>query len=62
VRQRGKRYHPGVNCGIGKDFTLFALTEGWVHFKYDKSRDRKFLSISDINPHNHPVKEQQEVA
>jgi large subunit ribosomal protein L27 len=56
VRQRGKKYHPGENCGIGKDFTLFALTEGWVHFNYDKRREKKFISISNINPHNHPVK------
>lgn len=32
VRQRGTRVHPGVNVGIGKDHTLFALTEGAVLF------------------------------
>jgi large subunit ribosomal protein L27 len=62
VRQRGKRYHPGLNCGIGRDFTLFALTEGWVHFKYDQSRDRKFISISEINPHKNAKKEEQQEA
>ncbi len=30
IRQRGSSFHPGVNVGMGKDFTLFALTEGKV--------------------------------
>jgi len=32
VRQRGTEYHPGENVGIGKDHTLFALTDGTVEF------------------------------
>ena len=32
LRQRGTRYHPGDNVGMGRDFTLFALTEGKVQF------------------------------
>ncbi len=32
VRQVGTRFHPGVNVGMGNDYTLFALTEGRVHF------------------------------
>lgn len=32
VRQRGTRYHPGKNVGLGKDFTLFALSDGVVKF------------------------------
>jgi large subunit ribosomal protein L27 len=32
LRQRGTRYHPGRNVGIGKDHTLFALTDGRVEF------------------------------
>jgi large subunit ribosomal protein L27 len=32
VRQRGTKFHPGVNVGIGKDHTLFALTDGAVSF------------------------------
>jgi len=35
VRQRGTRVHPGRNVGMGRDFTLFALTDGVV--KYDKA-------------------------
>ena len=32
LRQRGTKYHPGKNVGLGKDFTLFALTPGKVEF------------------------------
>jgi large subunit ribosomal protein L27 len=32
MRQRGTRYHPGVNVGMGRDHTLFALKPGKVHF------------------------------
>lgn len=45
IRQRGTVYHPGKNVGVGKDFTLFALTDGVVEFK--KTRANKTLvSIS----------------
>ena len=44
VRQRGTVYHPGKNVGVGKDYTLFALTDGVVEFK--KGRNNKtFVSI-----------------
>lgn len=33
VRQRGTTYHPGLNVGVGRDFTLFALVDGVVEFK-----------------------------
>ena len=33
VRQRGSKFHPGANVGMGKDHTLFALTDGVVKFK-----------------------------
>ena len=39
VRQRGTKFHPGDNVGIGKDHTLFALTDGVVLFKASKFRD-----------------------
>jgi large subunit ribosomal protein L27 len=45
VRQRGTVYHPGKNVGVGKDFTLFALTDGMVEFRKGKS-DRTFVSIA----------------
>ena len=44
VRQRGTKFHPGKNVGIGLDHTLFALTDGVV--KFEKKRgDRSFVSI-----------------
>jgi large subunit ribosomal protein L27 len=33
IRQRGTKFHPGKNVGCGRDFTLFALTDGTVEFK-----------------------------
>ncbi len=41
VRQRGTVYHPGKNVGVGKDFTIFALTDGMVEFR--KGKDNKTL-------------------
>ena len=41
VRQRGTVYHPGKNVGVGKDWTLYALTDGVVEFK--KSRNDKTI-------------------
>ena len=44
VRQRGTKHHPGVNVVIGKDHTLFALTDGVVAFQRKKN-NRSFVSI-----------------
>lgn len=44
VRQRGTRFHPGNNVGIGGDDTLFALIDGQVKFER-KGRDRKLISV-----------------
>ena len=44
IRQRGTVYHPGKNVGVGKDFTLFALTDGLVHFKRGRL-DRTTVSV-----------------
>lgn len=38
VRQRGTKFHPGTNVGIGKDHTIFALIDGVVEFTYKKGR------------------------
>lgn len=45
VRQRGKRFHPGTNVGIGKDHTLFSLVEGKVSFSKDKKKNRTFVNV-----------------
>lgn len=47
VRQRGTVYHPGKNVGLGKDFTIFALTDGVVEFKKGKG-DKSFISVNAI--------------
>ena len=44
VRQRGTKFYPGENVGIGKDHTLFALKEGKVSFK-KKSSGKKFVIV-----------------
>ena len=43
VRQRGTKFHPGTNVGVGKDHTLFALVDGKVSFR--DSGKRKFAEI-----------------
>ncbi|HJM59934.1 MAG TPA: 50S ribosomal protein L27 [Alphaproteobacteria bacterium] len=45
VRQRGTKFHPGENVGMGKDHTLFALTEGKVTFRSGRL-DRTFVSVN----------------
>lgn len=45
VRQRGTKFHAGTNVGIGKDHTLFALSEGKVKFEVKGPKNRKFVSI-----------------
>ena len=47
VRQRGTKHHPGLNVGIGKDHTLFALIPGVVTFKKGKD-DRSFVHILPV--------------
>lgn len=46
IRQRGTVYHPGENVGLGKDFTIFALTDGIVEFR--KTRTKTFVSVAEV--------------
>jgi large subunit ribosomal protein L27 len=46
VRQCGTKIHPGDNVGMGKDYTLFALTDGVISYER-KGRDRKKVSVYD---------------
>jgi len=48
IRQRGTKFHPGRNVGIGKDFTLYALKDGVIEFKTRK-RDRTFVNVVTSN-------------
>ena len=45
VRQRGTRFHPGENVGIGKDHTLFATAGGKVEFVVRGPKNRKFVQV-----------------
>ena len=47
VRQRGTQHHPGDNVGMGKDHTLFALTDGVVMCKKGKN-NRSFVSVDAV--------------
>ncbi len=51
IRQRGTVYHPGTNVGLGKDFTIFALTDGLVEFRKSKS-NKTIVSVvaSEVSP------------
>ena len=48
IRQRGTRWHPGLNVGMGKDHTLFATAEGKVSFA-KKANGRTYVSV--VPPH-----------
>ena len=50
VRQRGTRIHPGVNVGMGKDFTLFALVDGKVEFRVRGAKQDKFANVVEAAP------------
>ncbi len=45
VRQRGTKKHAGTNVGMGRDHTLFALTDGFVKFAVKGPKNRTFVSI-----------------
>ena len=45
VRQRGTRFHPGANVGIGNDHTLYAKADGVVRFETKGPEQRKFVSV-----------------
>jgi large subunit ribosomal protein L27 len=48
VRQLGTHFHPGNNVGMGRDYTLFALTDGLVTFEY-KDKTRQKISVYPVN-------------
>ncbi|NQV01083.1 MAG: 50S ribosomal protein L27 [Bacteroidia bacterium] len=49
VRQRGTPHNPGLNVGIGKDHTLYALIDGIVDFKR-KQKNRSYVSVLPLEP------------
>ena len=46
VRQRGTQFHPGVNVGIGKDHTLYALADGQVSFTIKGSMNKRTVNVT----------------
>jgi large subunit ribosomal protein L27 len=48
VRQRGTKHNPGLNVGLGKDHTLFALTDGEIEFKRKKD-NRVYVSVKPVS-------------
>ena len=46
VRQRGTKFHPGTNVGIGKDHTLFALVDGHVSFATKGALNKQTVSVT----------------
>lgn len=44
IRQKGTKFHPGDNVGIGRDFTIFSLVDGYVKF-VTKKEGRKYVSV-----------------
>jgi large subunit ribosomal protein L27 len=47
LRQRGTVYHPGKNVGVGRDFTLFALSDGVVEFRKTRG-DKTVVSVASV--------------
>ncbi len=60
VRQHGTHFRPGLNCGMGKDYTLFAMVDGFVKFE-PYSSERKQVSIYSEKP-GHKTPEKAEAA
>lgn len=50
VRQRGTEFHPGLNVGLGRDHTLFALTDGRVTFARSRHTGRRSVSVLPMPP------------
>lgn len=48
VRQRGTRFHAGVNVGMGKDHTLYALVDGRVKFGHKGAFNRQYVNITPL--------------
>ena len=48
VRQRGTQFHPGVNVGMGKDYTLFALVDGVVQYAVKGPLKRRTVSVVPV--------------
>ncbi len=59
VRQRGTKHHPGKNVGVGKDYTLFALIDGYVFFE-KKRGNRSYVSVLTKEDYEKAVAQKRE--
>ena len=58
IRQRGTKWHPGANVGIGTDHTLFSMIDGKILFKI-KTKGRAYVSVVPMPAANTPAAEMQ---
>ena len=58
VRQLGTKIHPGVNVGVGRDYTLFALVDGLVEYGPHRKRGRRKVSVMPVTPETPETKAQ----
>ena len=63
IRQRGTKYRAGENVGVGRDHTIFALTDGWVKFHREKIRNklRTIVNVVGYNPNPNSKPEHRQV-
>jgi large subunit ribosomal protein L27 len=54
IRQRGTKYRPGVDVGLGRDHTIYSMKSGYVKFTWDVVRKQQIVNVSPINPNPPP--------
>ena len=54
IRQRGRKVWPGDGVKMGRDHTIYSVSSGWVHFKYNKFKKHQVVSVKDVNPNTPP--------
>ena len=59
IRQRGQKYKPGSNTGLGKDHTIYALSPGFVKFTYCYQRRRQVVSVVSESPYKNQIKKEE---
>ena len=58
IRQRGKTYHNGENTKLGRDYTLYSVAHGYVHFFWNKQIKHQIVSVTPTNSYLKPKVEQ----
>jgi len=60
IRQRGQKYHCGANTKMGKDHTIYAISQGFVKFVFDKTKKRQVVNVQAENPNPpNPAKDRE---